>query len=320
MKRYLRAGEPMAIAEADIHHDADGFYIVVGPDVKPNETIGTVAIVHVRGALQHFADCGGDSYEDIAARVQSALDADPKPRSVLFRIESPGGVVAGLNECVLKLQRLSKSSKVPFVAFVDEMAASAAFALCCACEEILAPPSAVVGSIGVISTMVSQAKRDEADGFEFRIITSGKRKADGHPHAPITDDAVRAETERNAALATQFFALASKARGVPPKKLASLEAAIFLATAAKRVGLVDDVMSYDDVMAGLSRAEVKSPPDVAPNEGNVTDRRAAPDARRHIVAHAGTRFLDRLCLSVSDIAHAGKARRGNRENGGGASR
>jgi len=273
VRHALRPGEALAIDPGVIHRDDAGFFIMVGPDSPENERMGSVCVVHVRGALVHFKDGGGDSYEAIVERVKSGLEADPKPSAVLFRIESPGGVVAGLNETVAKLQRMSKDSGVPFTAYVDEMAASAAFAIACASSEILAPPSAITGSIGCISTMVSQVKQDAKEGLEFRLIISGKRKADGHPHAELTSDAVKSETARNSELAAQFFALAGKARGIAPKKLEAMQAAIYLGEDAKRVGLIDDVMSFDDVILGLDTAETPAP-NAAPNEGNVTDRRA----------------------------------------------
>ena len=281
--RYaLRTGEHLAISAAAIRRDADGFFVVLGGAPVENEQRGTVAIVNVRGALQRWASPFGDSYEGIVARVGAALAADPKPSAVALRIDSPGGVVSGLNECAFKLQRMSKESGVALVALVDELAASAAYALCCACSRVLAPPSAVVGSVGVISTMVSIAERDAKDGIAFRVITSGKRKADGHLHVPITDDAIRAETARNDQLAEQFFALAGKARGMKPAALAALQAGIFLGHDAKRVGLVDQVIGFDAAMANLERTELPGSPRPAPNTGNITDRRAREEARADV--------------------------------------
>jgi ClpP class serine protease len=278
MKRHaLRTGEYLAIKPDVIQKDEAGFFFLAGPEAPENERMGSVCVVHVRGALAHFKCDGGDSYESILERVKCGIAADPPPSAVVFRVDSPGGVVAGLNETVLKLQKMSKDSGIPFVAYVDELAASAAYALCCGCSEILSPPSGIAGSVGVISTMVSQSKRDAAEGLDFRLITSGKRKADGHPHFEITDDAVKAETLRNTELASQFFELAGKSRGISPEKLQSLEAAIYLGKAAKRVGLVDDVMSFDDAILGLDTTETAPPPNPAPNAGNVTDRRAKDD-------------------------------------------
>jgi ClpP class serine protease len=290
--RYaLRAGEHLAVSASAIRRDSDGFFLVLSGESPPNEQRGTVAIVNVRGALQQFASPFGDSYEAICGRVAEAMSADPAPSVVMLRIASPGGLVAGLNECVLKLQRMSRESKIEIVAQVDELAASAAYALCCAATRVLAPPSAIVGSVGVISTMISMAARDAQDGIEFRLITSGKRKADGHLHVPITDDAVRAETARNGQLAAQFFSLASKARGVPAAKLEGLQAAIYLGRDAKRVGLVDEVVGFEDAVLGLDRSEIGGPDRAATGHGNVTDR----SARKKSVDTHGT--------SGSDLAH-----------------
>ena len=277
MNRYaLRTGEYLAISSDAIRRDSDGFFLMLGGETPANETRGSVVLVNVRGALQQFASPFGDSYEAIESRVAQAFASDPKPSKVVLRISSPGGVVAGLNETIARLRRMSADAGIELVAYVDELAASAAYGICCACDKVYSPPSGVSGSVGVISTMVSIVKHDEAEGIEFRIITSGKRKADGHLHAPISDDAVKAETARNAELASQFFALAGKARKMPPKKLEALEAGIFLGKAAVRAGLVDEVVSLDDLILALDTSEVASTAEPAPNEGNITDRRAQP--------------------------------------------
>ena len=138
MNRYaLRTGEYLAISPDAIQRDQDGFFLMLGPDVPESERVGSVAIVHVRGALAHYKTGGGDSYEAIEERVRAAFDDDPA--AVVLRIESPGGVVAGLNETVLRLRATSAERGIPLIAYVDEMAASAAYAIACACSEIFAP-------------------------------------------------------------------------------------------------------------------------------------------------------------------------------------
>ena len=266
--RRIRIGEMLAIDASAIYKGVDGFFWLFGPSVTPSEMRGDVAIVHVRGALEHHEGGNGDSYEGILSRVRE--ETAKKPAAVILCIDSPGGVVAGLNETVAALKKLRKESGVPLIAYVNEMSASAAYALACACDEIVCPPSAIVGSIGTISTMISQAAQDEAMGLDVRLITSGVRKADGHPHAPITDAAEEAERGRVEALALAFFKLASKARGLSVEKIRSLQAAIFLGTDAVKRKLADDLMGLDDVVLGLS----KTPEEGAEAAGNETDRRA----------------------------------------------
>ena len=272
MKRLaLRQNQPLAIDPSAIRRDQDGLFIVLGDAPPPNTAHGSVVIVHVRGALTQFDGDGGDSYQSIVERVAEAIKE--KPSAVILSISSPGGLVAGLNECVFKLQRMRTESGIPLIAQINELAASAAFALCCACDRRFAPPSAIVGSIGTISTMASQARRDAAEGYDFVIITSGARKADGHPHAPIEDAAIKAEKARNAQLAEQFFELAAKALRQSPRKLEALEAAIYVGENARKVGLINAVRSLDETIGSLDKSEIAAPPP-APNEGNITDRRA----------------------------------------------
>jgi capsid assembly protease len=272
MKRYsLRTGEFYAIKPSFIERDADGFFLVMGRDPAPNEARGSVVVVHIRGALSQWKGEGGDSYESIVERVGDALKG--KPSAVVLSISSPGGLVAGLNECVFKLQRMRVEAETPLIAQINELAASAAFAISCACDRRFAPPSAIVGSIGTISTMVSVARQDEANGVDFRIITSGARKSDGHPHQLITEAAVKAETARNAQLAEQFVEIAAKALRQSPRKLEALEAAIYVGENARKVGLINAVRSLDETIGSLDRSEIASP-SPSPNEGNVTDRRA----------------------------------------------
>ena len=271
-RRALSLGEAWAIDPKVIQHDAGGMFFMVDDAAPENQDAGGgVVLVKVRGALSQFKGDGGDSYEGIVERFAQAFAQ--KPKFVVLDEHSPGGAVAGLNECVFKLQRMSAEAKTPIVGLVNEMAASAGFALMCAAWKRYATPSAIVGSIGVISTMISVAEKDRRDGVLVKLITSGTHKADGHLHADISTDAEKAERKRNTALAEQFFAMASKATGLPMVKIASLQASIYLGTEAKKIRLVHGVLGPDAVLSGFGATVLPgSPP--APNEGNVTDRTA----------------------------------------------
>jgi signal peptide peptidase SppA len=300
--RFVRSGEMIAMPRESLLQGPSGFFWLFGGGPTASERRGDVAIVHVRGALDHHADAWDDNYESILKRVGDAMSGQDAalaykrqqqahrraheyeegfeplpdmpvtpPSAVIMCIDSPGGVVSGLNETVFALQKMRKESGVPLIAYVNEMAASAAYALSCACDKILAPESAVVGSIGVISTMISQARKNEKDGYDVVLITSGDRKADGHVHAPITDKAKAAEAARVEKLAVAFFKLASKARGIPIDTIRGFQAGIWLGKDAERRKLVDEVISFDDAILALSK---ESAGDDTGAGGNETDRRA----------------------------------------------
>lgn len=262
-ERRVKPGEALAMTSTRLHQDRKGFFWMLGAAPLPNERKDDVVIVHVRGELEHHtSNFGSESYEGILEKFRAAyagegIDAetgettsDP-PKSIILCLDSPGGVVSGFTACVEELQRMRAANPdIKVTCYVNEMAASAAYALACSCDEIVCPPSAILGSIGVISTMISQAARDQKDGFDVRLLTSGARKADGHPHAPISDAAVAAETARVEKLALAFFRLAGKARGMSIDKLRSLQAGIYLGKDAIRAGLADRLAAYSDLLAG----------------------------------------------------------------------
>jgi ClpP class serine protease len=263
-KRYLKPGEFFAVRKQLVQYDPDrkAFFWLFADPVYDNERIGSICVVRVNGPLDYHEGFG-DSYESIVKRIECGLDGDFEdgdrdasqndieaaiggpPSCLVLRMDCPGGVVAGLEQTVNKIRRMSKEKGIPIYAYVDEMAYSAGYALCCACDEVYLPNSGFLGSIGVISTLVDQTAADKKDGLKFVVITSGKRKADGHPHVPITDEMIDEERPRNEKLAQDFFKMVRRARGVPIDTIQGWEAARFMGKEAVEAGLADGVVSWD---------------------------------------------------------------------------
>ncbi|MGA7202274.1 MAG: S49 family peptidase, partial [Candidatus Cybelea sp.] len=239
-------------------------------------------------------------------------EPDP-PKALVLRIDSPGGVVSGLNEAVAKMQKLAAKSGVKLVAYVDEMAASAAYAVACACAEVVCPRSAILGSIGVISTMVDQTAAEAEMGLKFVTITSGDRKADGHPHVPIEDDAVAAERARVMELAGQFWEIVSEARGLPISKVEGFQAGIFLGREAKKARLADRVQGWDSLLkrleaeSGLDKNSQTSSTSSNGVTGNVSPRSPRMTALAKLIADTKAKIAkeddpDKLAALASSLA------------------
>src|SRR5262245_60211687 len=120
----------LAMDPSRIHRDERGFFWLFGGYPKPNERRGDVTIVHIRGELEHHKGWG-ESYEGILEKLreatsgQDAVDAHERqhrwddgyeplaatpPKRVLACIDSPGGVVAGLNECHASIVEIIKAN------------------------------------------------------------------------------------------------------------------------------------------------------------------------------------------------------------------
>ena len=259
---HVSPGDAWAIDPRAVMGGPEAFFFLFGPVVKETDRLGDVAIVYLNGPLDYHDDGGCDNYEALINRVDAALDggeAGP-PTSLVLKIDSPGGKVAGLNYTCAKIKAMARAAGAKLYAFPDEMAASAAYALACACDEIIVPDSAIVGSIGVISTLVDVTKADRQAGVRFEFVTSGRRKTDGHPHAPINDGAIAAERQRVDILAQQFFGMVKAARGLSIGTISGFQAGIFLGKQAVDAGLADDCMGWDEFLSYIQTATRKSRP------------------------------------------------------------
>lgn len=221
--------------------DAEGAYSV-DPD--------GVATVRVEGPLAQKAwACwmfGGDGYDAIESRVRAALD-DPRSRSLVLRVDSPGGEVAGCGVCADAIRAASAASGKPVVAYVDELAASAAYWLASAADKIVTPASGMLGSIGVIATRIEDTEGNA--GRKVHFITSGARKADGHPEIPLGEEELAATQAKIDALADVFAGAVAERRGMTLAQVRGLEADVFVGADAVARGLADRVGNLSSAVA-----------------------------------------------------------------------
>lgn len=215
---------------------------------------GGVAIIPVLGTLVQRASgmdalSGLTSYARISAQLKAAL-ADPEVATILLEIDSPGGEVSGLFDLAAQIRRAAAQKRT--VAFANEQAFSAAYAIAAAAGEVITSRTGMVGSIGVVMMHVDQSQRDAKAGYTYTPIFAGARKVDFSSHAPLTDAArATAQTEVDR-LYEMFVVHVAVARALEAVNVAGTEAALLSADAALAAGLIDRIASFDDVLAELA--------------------------------------------------------------------
>jgi signal peptide peptidase SppA len=217
------------------------------PSSAPFERDGNVAVVTIRGLLAQRAWqewlFSGDGYDAIEGRVRTALD-DRQVSAILMRIDSPGGEVAGCFEAVRSIRKAATAAGKVIVCYVDEMACSAAYALATAADEIVVPNTGMVGSVGVIATVLDRSEQLARNGTKIHVIVSGQAKADGHPAIPLADDARKRLQAEVDYLAGIFADVVAKARGMTPAAVLGQQAAVYLGPGAVKAKLADHVGGY----------------------------------------------------------------------------
>lgn len=204
---------------------------------------GGVGYVRIHGPLFPRFDIytwwyGGTSYDVIAAAVDM-LAADAGVTQIVLDIDSNGGRVQGCFECARRIA--AHRATKPITAYVNDAAFSAGYALASAANRIIITETAGVGSIGVIATHVDFSRMLENAGVRYSLVTSGEKKADLSPTAPLSDRA-RAELQDEVnRLGELFFALVAANRGLSVDQIRDMQAGTYFGQAAIDAGLADAV-------------------------------------------------------------------------------
>ena len=111
-------------------------------------------------------------------------------RAVALSINSPGGSATQSALVADRIRGLAESKGVPVLAFCEDVAASGGYWLACAADEIVAHPTSLVGSIGVVSQGFGLHGLLERFGVERRLYTAGANKARLDPFLPERQDDV----------------------------------------------------------------------------------------------------------------------------------
>jgi signal peptide peptidase SppA len=240
----IAAAESGVTADARLAYREDGDWSPEGSKPEHLVTIADgVGYVRIHGPLFPRYDIytwwyGGTAYDVITAAV-GMLAADAGVTQIVLDIDSNGGRVQGCFECSRAIAS-ARASK-PITAYVNDAGFSAGYALACAASRIVITDTAGVGSIGVIGTHVDFSRMLESAGVKYTLITSGEKKADLSPTAPLSDRA-RAELQDEInRLGELFFALVAEHRGIDADAIRALQAGTYYGPAAVSAGLADDV-------------------------------------------------------------------------------
>lgn len=103
---------------------------------------------------------------------------DRSVKGVILRINSPGGTVVASELMHDEIVHFRKSGK-PVIAVMMDVAASGGYYIACACDEIVAHPSTVTGSIGVVMRMFDLSGTMNMVGLKSDAIISGSLKDAG---------------------------------------------------------------------------------------------------------------------------------------------
>ena len=210
----------------------------------------SVAVVEMEGAI------GPRIKASEYVKLFRHLESSDSVRAVVLDIDSPGGSAPGSNYLYLAVKALA--AKKPVVAFIRGIGASGAYMLACPATKIVAIPSAIIGSIGVISMRPAVYRALERIGVEMSVTKSDRLKDMGSIFREATDEEREKEQALVDDLYDQFLEIVAEGRGMEKsaaKELATGE--VYTARRCVDLGLVDELGDLEhaiDVAAELGGA------------------------------------------------------------------
>ncbi|HET9257462.1 MAG TPA: S49 family peptidase [Pseudonocardiaceae bacterium] len=162
-------------------------------------------------------------------------------RAVTLSINSPGGSATQSALVADRIRGLADEKRVPVLAFCEDIAASGGYWLACAADEIIAHPTSLVGSIGVVSRGFGLHGLLERFGVERRLHTAGENKARLDPFLPEQQDDVEWLRAMQAELHSMFrdWVCSRRAHALATEKQDLFTGEVWTGCRAVELGLVD---------------------------------------------------------------------------------
>lgn len=174
---------------------------------------------------------------------------DKSVRGFVVEIRSPGGVAGTAQSMYSELASLRDEDDRPVVAWIGEIGASGAYLVALGADSILALPSSITGSIGVIMEFPNAEGLLRKVGVDLEVVKSGEMKDIGSPVRDLTDDERRVLQDLVDDVYEQFVDAVSANRGLHRDRVTALaDGRVMSGARAAELGLVDRTATLGEAL------------------------------------------------------------------------
>jgi capsid assembly protease len=222
-----------------------------------------IAVIPLYGLLLPRSSRFGMSLKAFRDELAIAV-SEPNVDAIVIEIDSPGGSSAGIPETAAAIR--AAAVRKPVAAVANPLADSGAYWLAAQAGELAVTPSGNVGGIGIEATHRNLRQRLAKRGVEMTLVAAGKRKLDGNPFEPLTDEARAGLQQQVDAVYALFVDDVAAGRGVTPDEVRDGfgQGRTLDAAAAVAAGMADRIATLDEVVRRASKGAVPLRAHVSP--------------------------------------------------------
>jgi protease-4 len=227
------------VAHADMKVHADG---------KPRVGV-VVASGEILDGDQPPGTVGGDS----TARLIRQARLDKNIKAVVLRVNSPGGSVMASEEIYRELLALRAAGK-PVIVSMSTLAASGGYYIAAPADEIWASPATLTGSIGIFAIIPTIDKTLGKVGVTVDGVGTTPLAGQLRIDRPMSDDSRALLQSQIGRGYEEFLSRVSAGRKKTREEIDAIaQGRVWAGTDAKRLGLVDELGSFDDAVKSAAR-------------------------------------------------------------------
>jgi protease-4 len=227
-------------------------------------SVSKIAIIPIEGTISNSRGGGilmpTENVLSLFTQQLEKAEKDPAVKAIVLRVNSPGGTVTASDAMYQLVKRFKTKTGKVVVASAQEVAASGAYYVSCAADKIVAQPTSLVGSIGVIFESLQFEGTLQKLGITSEAVRSGSLKDMGSPFRamkPEERDVMQGMVEE---YFTRFVGIVSTDRPVTERPVADMtkyeepvyggtySGRVFSGEKAKELGLVDETGLLEDAI------------------------------------------------------------------------
>ncbi len=211
--------------------------------------IGLSGII-MRGSRERLFGAEPDMVEMLLSQIRAAT-IDSKVKAIILEVDSPGGSVTPSDEIYAALEQFKREDETRMImVFIRDIGASGAYYAAMAGDFIMAEPTAIVGSVGVIMQTLNVKGLSEKLGVSSVTIASGKNKDMLNPFEEADPLHVAMLQELVDSMQERFASIVESSRGLENRDL--LDGRVFNVTQAMEHNLIDGVGYLQDAIDKLT--------------------------------------------------------------------
>jgi len=233
--------------------------------VPSRPSAGKIAVISLSGTITTESSSlfsGSTITPELVRDYLARVEKDKAVKAIVFRIESPGGEIAPSQEILWEIERVKETK--PIVVSMGGTAASGGYYISTQADKIVALPTTMTGSIGVIYQVTNIEGLLEKLGIQIEIFKGGKYKDMYWGFRELTPEEKEIMQGMVDEYYEQFIEVVAEGRELNKEEVRNLATGqIYTGTEAKELGLVDELGGLDTAidlateLAGIETAIVE---------------------------------------------------------------